>query len=79
MKFASMNYNDTSTLRIDVRHLMRAKNWFRCRTFHVLNLIERVQLWGDTGATSDSDAVPCVKPKLSSTDTVELNAFAAPN
>lgn len=39
----------------------------RCPTFHVLNLIEYVQLWGDTGATSDSDAVPRVEPKLSST------------
>ena len=29
VKFVSMNYNDTSTLRIDLRHLMRAKDWFR--------------------------------------------------
>ena len=33
----------------------------------------------DTGATSDSDGEPCVEPKLRSTDSVELTAFAAPN
>ena len=31
------------------------------------NLTEQVGLWSDTGATSDSDGVPCVEPKLSST------------
>ena len=35
-----------------------------CRT---PNLTEWVQLWSDTAATSDSDGVPCVEPKLSST------------
>ena len=53
--------------------------WFRRRTFHVPNLTEYVRLWSDTGARSDSDDAPCVEPKLSSTDSVELNAFAAPN
>ena len=43
------------------------KAWFRRRTFHVPNLTEKVRLWSDTGATSDSDGVPCVEPKLSST------------
>ena len=41
--------------------------WFRCCTFHVPDLIEQVQLWSDTGATSDSDVSPCVEPKLSLT------------
>ena len=41
--------------------------WFRRRTFHVPNLTEEVRLWSDTGATSDSDGVPCDKRKLSST------------
>ena len=44
------------------------KAWFRRRTFHVLNLTEEVRLWSDTGATSDSEGVPCVEPKLSSTN-----------
>ena len=35
-----------------------------CRT---PNLTEWVQLWSDTAATSDSDGVPFVEPKLSST------------
>ena len=43
------------------------KAWFRRRTFHVPNLTEYVRLWSDTGATSDSDGVPYVEPKLSST------------
>ena len=43
------------------------KAWFRRRTLHVLNLTEQVQLWSDTGATSDSDGIPCVEPKLSLT------------
>ena len=42
--------------------------WFRRRTFHVPNLTELVRLWSDTGATSDSDGVPCVELKLSSTN-----------
>ena len=33
----------------------------------------------DFGATSDSDGAPCVEPNLSSTDSVELTTFAAPN
>ena len=31
------------------------------------NLTEQCRLWSDTGATSDSDGVPCVEPRLSST------------
>ena len=46
---------------------VQSKAWFRRRTFHVPNLTEQVRLWSDTGATSDSDGVPCVEPKLSST------------
>ena len=48
----------------------------------VPNLIEYVRLWSNNGAKSDSDRAPCVEPKLSSTkvrQTIELNAFAAPN
>ena len=48
-------------------HVMLYKAWFRRRTFHVPNLTEQVRLWSDTSATSDSDGVPCVEPKLSST------------
>ena len=32
----------------------------------------------DFGATSYSDSAPCVEPELSTTDSVELNAFTAP-
>ena len=46
---------------------VQSKAWFRRRTFHVPNLTEQVRLWSDTGATSDSDGVPCVEPKLRST------------
>lgn len=38
------------------------KAWLRRRTLHVRNL---------------NDDVPCVEPKLSATDSVELNAFTA--
>ena len=31
----------------------------------------------DIGATFDSDSAPCVEPELSTTDSVELNAFTA--
>ena len=41
--------------------------------------VQKFRLWSDAGATSDSDGAPFVEPKLSSTDSVELNAFAAPN
>ena len=41
---------------------------FRCCTFHVLDQIEQVQLWSNTGVTSDSDGAPCLEPKLSLTN-----------
>ena len=52
---------------------------FMCRIFK----IEKVRFWRDTDETSDSDGAPCVERltvrRQSSTDSVELNAFAAPN
>ena len=49
----------------------RGKAWFRRRTFHVPILTEKVRLWSDTGATSDSDGSPCVEPRWSSTESDE--------
>ena len=55
------------------RRQFRSKTCCRYSTFCRWNRSAKalseywVRLWSDTGATSDSDGVPCVEPKLSST------------